>query len=248
MIKFQYENESDIPAHLKDNYKQVGTVWVLQVDGAVPKAQFEEFRNNNIELMKERDALKTKFEGVDPEQYKTLKTRAELLDEKKLVAAEGVDAAVEARTKTMKEEYDKRLAAETEKNARALSEIGKLKIDTALVQAGSKAGLRPEAVEDFVRRGQGVFSLDANGQVVALQNGEKRFNALGQPLGIDDWVNDVAKDKNFGHLFNPSQGSGSQGQGGKAPTVNPFMRGTAGFNLTEQARITRENPTLASSL
>lgn len=248
MIKFQYDNEADIPAQLKDNYKQVGSVWILQVEGAVPKAQFEEFRDNNIKLLKERDDLKTKFADVDPEQYKTLKTRAELLDEKKLVAADGVEAAVEARVKKMKEEYDAKLNTEIEKNTRARGEIGKLKIDTALVQAGTKSGLRPEAVEDFVRRGQSVFSLDAEGQVVALQNGEKRYNGAGAPLGIDDWVGEVAKDKGYSHLFNPSSGSGAQGGAGKAPTQNPFQKGTPHYNLMDQARLVKENPTLAATL
>ncbi len=250
-LKFIYDKEEDIPAEFKSLFTLSGTKWVLQVDGAVPEAKFEEFRNNNIALLKERDALVEKFKDVDPDQYKTLKTRAELLDEKKLITTEGLDAAVEKRVGTMKTEYEAKLAEATKKLTERTSEIGKLKIDGALTTAGTKAGLRPEAVEDFVRRGQGVFSLDENGNVVAMNGTEKRYNAAGAPLGIDDWVADVAKDKAYAHLFNPSQGSGSQSQGagaGGGPTQNPFIKNTPHFNLTEQARMIRENPAQASAL
>ncbi len=249
MLKFQIDKEEDIPAHAKSEYKQVGNVWILDVEGAVPEQQLKDFRTNNINLIKERDDLITKFKDVDPEQYKTLKTRAELLDEKKLVTSEGLEAAVNARIEKMKTEYEKQVNDLTTVSTKQKGELAKLKIDTALVTVGTKNGLRPEAVEDFVNRGTRLFSLSDEGQVVSKdENGQVRYGALGQPLTIEEWVGTVAKDKSYGHLFSPSAGGGSTGGATKPVTVNPFLKGTPGFNVTEQFRIGRENPALAAQL
>lgn len=249
MIKFIYDNEADIPAHVKQNYALTDGKWVLQVDGAVAKATLDAFRENNIALTKENDVLKQTFKGVDATEYQSLKARAAELEEGKLIKKEGLDAAVELRTKAMKEAADKQISELTTSLTNARGEMGKLKIDSALIEHGTKAGLLPTAAIDFVNRARSVFSLDENGQVVALEaDGKtKKFGAQGTPMSIAEYVGNVAKDKDFAHLFAPSGGTGAPGAGNRtAPAANPFK--TATMNLTEQAKITRDNPALAQQL
>ena len=47
---------------------------VLDVDGAVEKSKLDEFRNTNVSLIKERDELKQRFDGIDPEQARATLT------------------------------------------------------------------------------------------------------------------------------------------------------------------------------
>lgn len=250
MIKFIYENESDIPAALKSNYALTDGKWVLQVEGAVAKSTVDAFRENNIALTKERDTLKEQFKGVDPTEYQSLKARAAELEEGKLIKKEGMEAAVEARVKTMREDYEKRLQETTGKLQSTTAEMGKLKIDTALIEHGTKMGLRPEATRDFVNRGRDIFALDDEGNVVAFESDRKtkKFGAAGTVLTIAEFVAQAAKDKDYGHLFQPSGGAGAQGgQKGAAPVGNPFKPG-ATFNLTAQAQLIRENPQAAAQM
>jgi len=46
--------------------------FVLDAEGAVEKAKLDEFRVNNVALIKQLDDLKKKFEGIDPEKVREL--------------------------------------------------------------------------------------------------------------------------------------------------------------------------------
>ena len=54
-----------IPAELPLDAERDGA-WLLAVDGAVEKTELVEFRTTNGSLLKERDELKKRFEGIDP--------------------------------------------------------------------------------------------------------------------------------------------------------------------------------------
>ena len=59
-LKFKLKTKDEIPAELANLY--------VERDGAVEKSKFEEFRATNVALMKERDELKQRFEGIDPDE------------------------------------------------------------------------------------------------------------------------------------------------------------------------------------
>jgi hypothetical protein len=40
--------------------------WVLDVEAATEKSRLDDFRNTNVSLLKERNELKKRFEGIDP--------------------------------------------------------------------------------------------------------------------------------------------------------------------------------------
>lgn len=248
-IPFSYDNEAAIPAALRTYYKEAetGSGFVLDLQNNPLATKLSEFRENNTKLMQERDTLKKQFEGVDPEEFKKLKTRAELLEEGKLIKAEGLDAAVNKRVEAMKGEYDGKIKDLETKYTSAEQELATLKIDRELTTAASKLGLRPEAEADLVARGRGVFRLE-NGQVVAYvqKDGklEKAYGADGNPLSIGAYVKDLLK--TAPHLFDASKGGGSGGGGGAGTGPNPWAKDSV--NITRQMQIMRENPSEAARL
>lgn len=84
-----------------------------------------------------------------------------------------------------------------------------------------------------------------NGKVTVLDTEGKPSASTPAEL-----AKEIANDKRFAPLIVASlaNGGGASGsKGGRAADKNPFAKGD-GFNLTEQARVLRENPALAAQL
>ena len=64
-LKFKFKTKDEIPAEHLALYAEREGAWVLDVDGAVEKTKLDEFRNTNVSLLKERDDLKKRYEGID---------------------------------------------------------------------------------------------------------------------------------------------------------------------------------------
>ena len=69
-LKFKYKTREEVPAETLVLYAEREGAWVLDVDGAVEKTKLDEFRNTNVSLLKERDDLKQRFDGIDPDAVK----------------------------------------------------------------------------------------------------------------------------------------------------------------------------------
>ncbi len=253
MLKFSYANEADIPADIRKFYTAAADgSFVLQVEGVVPVAKLNEFRENNRAMKAELDTLKATFEGVDAGEYKKLKTRAELIEDGKAIAADKVEAKIAERLAAVKTEHDKAVAELTKKLTEATETVARHEIDGALRKAGAELGLLDTAVDDLILRGRSVFKL-VDGKVVGYgPDGKELFSPKdGSPLAVKDWTENLSK--TAPHLFKPSSGSGaggsgsgSGGAGGGGTGKNPWKKET--YNLTEQMAITRTNPTLAARL
>jgi hypothetical protein len=59
---------------------------VLDVDGAVEKAKLDEFHNINVALLNERDELRKRFDGIDPDQVRALAEEKRKLEEAQALA------------------------------------------------------------------------------------------------------------------------------------------------------------------
>ncbi len=70
-----------------------------------------EFRNSNATLTKERDDLKKRFEGIDPDEVRRLAEGKEKLElQAKGHKPEEIEKVVEGRLKNAKSEWKKQLA------------------------------------------------------------------------------------------------------------------------------------------
>lgn len=245
-MKFQYDTEAEIPAALKAFYKQEGDKWVLQCEGAASAEKVSEFRDRNITLAKEKEALEKKYKDIDPVKYADLVKREGELGDGELIKKSGVDALVEKRTAAMKLEMETKLKEANDKLTTAGNELSTLKIDHAVLEHAGAIGLRGTAKADAVSRARSRFKM-VDGEVVALDDkGEKMYGADGKVLTIKEWSGGLLKEAP--HLFEANSGGGSQGGGGAGQHTgpNPFAPGT--FNLTKQMELTRNQPAEAARL
>lgn len=208
-LKHKIAKAEEVPAELKSFYEAGSDgAFYLQVEGMVPKTQVDEFRNNNIALMQERDNLVAKYKDIDPVKYTEYKAAAE-----KTPAA--IEEAVVARVTQMKNEHTTVLTEKENAIKNLSTQLSTVLVDGSLKGEAVKAGILPTAVDDVVLRGRMVFSTDDKSQLIAKNSkGEKLYGPDGtSPLTVTDWVKDLKK--TAPHLFQGMNGGGGQGQGGR---------------------------------
>ena len=193
----------------------------LQVEGAVPRAKLDEFRNNNITLTNEKQSLQEKldtFKDIDPTKWNEYKTKAEAFkgdaDIDKIV--ENRIQAATAQHKTIVDDLNSKLSSTTSLYHNTL-------IGNEVQAAALKAGARPEAIEDIKRRAGDVFSV-VNGKAVIQKDGNIVYGTDGvTPMSSFEWAKNLAKDAPY--FFTENHGGG--GQGGSFKTDVPRDKMTA---------------------
>lgn len=250
-LKYIVTNESDLPtdATLRALYTQTGDKWVLDIEGAVPKAQLDQFRENNVQLKKTLDAFTALGEGITPERVAELIEKENTFKSGNAKTTEQINAEVERRVAELKASQQAALQAAEAKAAKLQADLESHVIDRALIEAGTELGLRSTAHEDITYRGRQAFRLDEHGKPVAIdKDGNVQYGPTGEPLTPKDFVTNLTKQAP--HLFDPSSGSGAGGSGngnrGPAGGVNPFKTET--FNLTAQSQMLRDNPDQARQM
>ncbi len=103
-LKFKYKSKDEIPAELMSLYAEREGAWQLDVDGVADKAKLDEFRTNNVALLKQVEDLKKRFEGIDPDEVRKLAEEKQRLEEERQLKAGEVDKVVESRIKGLKGE------------------------------------------------------------------------------------------------------------------------------------------------
>jgi len=214
-------------------YVERDGAWHLDVEGAVDpasveelrragKAKLEEFRATNVALMKERDELKQRFEGIDPEEVRKLADEKRKLEEAQQIKAGEVEKVVEARVRTVKGDLDKRLAGVSAERDSLTSRLTAIQIDQAAVTEATKRGLRASAIPDITSRARNTFRL-VNGVPQALEaDGQTaRVGKDGMtPLSVAEWIDMQVSEAP--HLFESNAGDGGGG------ATSPYGNGSGG--------------------
>ena len=149
-----------------------------------------------------------KYAGIDPEQAR------KLLEEKENKEIEDQKA---------RGEFEKILKEQAEKSNKEIaglrSEIEKVKVDGALLNAASKnSAINPEQVKDLLK---GNVKLTDDGKVEILaENKQPMYNKDGDLKSIDEYVKEFITDNPHFQSATPS-GSGSQANLGKVD-AKPF--------------------------
>jgi hypothetical protein len=254
-LKYKISSKAEVPAEQAAFYTERDGAFILDVDGAVEKAKLDEFRNNNITLTKERDELKQRFEGINPEEVRKLAEEKRRLEEEAQLKAGEVDKVVEKRVTAARTELEKQLGAITSERDALNARLVAIQIDQGVTAAATKRGLRATAIPDITARARGVFRLvegvptafEADGKTV--RTGKDGVT----PMTLEEWVDGQVSEAP--HLFESNAGGGAAGNasGGSASGArasgtlrNPFRRET--WNLTEQMRIQKSDPPLAARL
>jgi hypothetical protein len=212
--------------------------WTLQVEGAVPKSQLDDFRNTNIALRKQVEA----FGDITADEAKEL--RAKKAEFEAGTDKAKIDKLVEDRVNAVKQTFEtekQTLATERDNLKNKLSERV---VDAALIEAGLKSGMRATAQDDLIGRGKKVFRVAADGESIEAvdADGNPLYAPNGDKLNPANWVLQLTKTAD--HLFDPSsgggaQGQGNRGQGGQGTGQNPWAKDS--WNLTKQGEMIRTN-------
>jgi hypothetical protein len=259
-LKAFHTKEEEIPEAHKDFYVKKGERWELNVaiDGVDGVKSFTDFEKLNSALRKERSdhkVLRDKFKPIADRDVSELLTAADRITEleEELAAASGendpkkidkiVEARIKARLAPLERERDK---LKTDFDT-ATNEVKTFKtekatrtIHDAIREAGTKAKLLPEALEDALMLGERIFEIDDSGKVVV-----KEGTAYGIGLNAAGWLTEMQEKRP--HWWGPSSGGGAGGgRGGNGVTKNPWT--SENWNMTEQSMLYTSDPTKAGQL
>src|SRR6185503_13152576 len=80
-LKYRYDKQTEVPSELQSHYVERDGAFFLAVDGAVDKSRLDESRASNVALTKERDELRQRFDGIDPDEVRKLADEKRKLEE-----------------------------------------------------------------------------------------------------------------------------------------------------------------------
>lgn len=235
MAKLQHVVESleEIAEPLREYYAEAEGKYYLQADGLTPKAIVNEFRENNIQLLKENDTLKAtieQFGDMTPERLKELQAAAESggnVDEAQLEKI--VNERLSKRTQKMIDDYEEKLKQERGGRESAESQLSTLLIDNGATQAAVSAGVRDSAIPDVIMRARSVFKVK-EGKAIPVNGEEIVYGKDGQtPQTMNEWLAERVNDSP--HWFKEPAGGGSRhkpgASGANAPQEGNQARGMA---------------------
>lgn len=200
---------------IKKLYTQKDGKYHLEVDGMVPSAKLDEFRDNNRKLNKQLEEVQSSikaFEGVDPEKHKHLLELEKKIKNQQLLESGKIDELIESRLAPILENSKKTEAQLKEQNRALQKQLEVKHIDEELTKLATAKGLRPSAIPDMLGRLRQLFTLK-DGKVVALDGqGATRLTEKGEPFTMEHSIDGLTKDA--AHLFQSSNGGGSSGNNG----------------------------------
>jgi hypothetical protein len=224
-LKLTLSDLNEAPEAIRSLYRQRSDAggYILDVEGGVvAKTVHDEFRQNNI-------ALRKQLEAVNPDEVNRLRARVSEL--------EGDEATTSKRKAT---EFDAQVAALTKDRDGLRQRLESVLIDQQVTKAATELGAHPAALDDIAMRLRASFRLGEDNQPHAVDSqGNKVYGEDGNPLGISGAVRQLTKQAP--HLFKPSNGGGASRQsagGGRSTAAgNPWDKKS--WNVTEQMKITK---------
>lgn len=251
-LKYRYAKREEVPADQAALYVERDGALVLDVEGATDKAKVDEFRASNVALKQELEALKARFEGVDPEAVRQLAAEKERLEEEQRLKEGKFQEVLEARLKNARSEWDKERQALTVERDGLTARLTAIQIDQGVITAATQRGLRPTAIPDITARARLVFQLvQGVPRAFETDGSTVRYGRDGvTPMTLEEWVDTQVADAP--HLFEASAGGGAAGTpagggaNGNRPVRNPFRKES--WNLTEQMKLQKSDPGLAARL
>ena len=204
--KLSAERYESADESIQKLYKKSGDDYVLQVEGMTTKDKLDEFRDNNVELMKQLEKLK----DIDLDEYKQLKKEhkereMEKLSDSEKFEVERADWQAKLDTANKRAEDAEKMALEAE-NSKS-NYVKKFEIDNAAHKAFAEHKIRPELQDSLTAEINAKFTVK-EGQVVAM-DGDKIIAGANGNLSISEFVS--SKDDVYKI---PSSGGNGAGGGG----------------------------------
>lgn len=206
----------DIAEAHRPLYKQEGERFVLDVSGA-EETFASGLKRNRDETMDKLKELQRKFDGVDPDKYRTLAEQATKAEEEKARAAGNWDSL----RAQLVEQHTKATEKLTGEQSADRQFIRTLLADNAATKAlgeaeGNVALLLPHVLKqiDVRRTDDGSYSA-----VVVDAKGNPRIDGpKGEPMSIGALVAEFKANESYGAAFKGSGAAGSGASGSKPPS------------------------------
>jgi hypothetical protein len=226
MPELTFDALDTIPEGLREVAVQKDGKFVVDV---VPGKKLAEFRDNNINLAKERDTLKARWEAVAPlvgedldgfkTSYEALKAVDQQVKDGKLTARGDIETEVTRRVDAMKANYENRLQAEgaaraaaEAKAAEADGRFRKSIVDRYVTDAvlNEKSGAIATALPDIIERASKVFKVGDDGKLIAKEGDAVIYGADGAtPMTPLEWLGKLKEQAPY--FFKGSNGGGAAG-------------------------------------
>ncbi|QYC96709.1 hypothetical protein PQD76_gp05 [Stenotrophomonas phage BUCT626] len=248
MLKIKVPNLDGIEAHYHSLYTEQsdGTFLLTGIEGMKSQADIDKLTQALNAERGEHRKTKQQFApllatGMELTDIVALIDRKDELDALE-AGGKNVDQLVQAKLKQVTAPLERDLAAArtalAEREAQVADFTTKERTRTihgAIRDAAlNTKGFRKEAIEDALLLGMNHFELTEDGQVVTKDG-----------LGAEAWLSDLQQKRS--HWWEASSGGGAGGSGGAAGGgSNPFTK--AGWNMTAQAALVRDNPDKANQM
>lgn len=219
-------------------------------------------KNKRDELLESVKELKAKQvpDGLDLSGYETYLSEKDKLEQEKREAEEARLIASQNWDKLkdqMNDSHQKAIDALKNQNSQELSlykqALEKELIENVAIKAidkekGNSTLLLPH-IKPFLKTEFDEATKSFNTVIVDEKGGPKLDPETGNPYTVKKLISDFKSNDAFAGAFPQSSGSGVQPNTGGSPSSinNPFKKGDT-YNLTEQAKLIKANPTLAASM
>lgn len=222
------------------------------------KAEVERLRNHSNKLLDEKKQVQAalkKFDGVDLEEIKKIKNALESSEEAKLLAEGKLDEVVNRRNEKLHLELNQIKSDFNDFKGNSQKETDKWKgkyqktvIENKLRAEAEKAKIEPHFIDFVLFKADGMFSLGEDGEIESRDSSGNLRTVRNKPLNPEVFIEQLKKDQP--HLWPKSQGAGATGGSGNGGLneVNPFIRGTPGYSVTEQSKLFNSDPDKARML
>ena len=214
-LAYQLDDVAALPEQLQQAYTKTDDgKYKLNVEGIPEGDKVKEFRDKNIELMKQ------------VAQFDTLKTviGADGLDPDKLHAK--LDALAATKAADALKNKDQELATVKTTASQLQGLVEDLLISDQVTKLALKHGVLESAVPDVLARAKTAFQVE--GREVKVRDG--KLGEDGKPLTMEVWFSKLSETAT--HFFGASQGAGVKkpGSSKEQPTMTPVERISAGLS------------------
>lgn len=250
-IQMSYATEAEVPTAFKSLYTEQNGAWALT--GVVGMKTQDDVNSVMSALNKERNdrkALAAKYAPLGDREVSTILADLDRIPALEAGAkgsdAEAIEAQVAARveqaTAPLKRDITTLTTERDDLNTQVqgFQQANTLRtVSDSLRSAATKAKVLPEAIDDIVALGQGLFEAGDNGVIA-------KTDLKGVTAGIapEVWLTEIKRSKPY--FFPATQGAGGRGgQGGQGGT-NPFSK--ENWNMTEQGRLVNSDRALAEQM
>ncbi|MDD5053427.1 MAG: hypothetical protein PHO27_11900 [Sulfuricurvum sp.] len=225
MLKLIVDKIEDVEEKFRELYKRAddGKFHLDAESDPETKKKVDEFRENNIKLMKEKEDLEKKIleYGADPAKVKEWQKKVQAIEDKQMIEAGKIDELVEQKVQRMRQEYENQIKAlqdavdvKNQEVSKTHSRLSEVLIDSEITKAVA-GKVRAGAMADILSRGRRVWKLDENGNPIPKENDKVLYGKDGKAqMTFEEWA--IVQMEVAPFLFEPSTGGGGVGGGAGA--------------------------------